>query len=162
MMPASHLRSVRQKLLLIVLVTNFFALIATSGALLYHDINQYRSNTVTALTTLAGILGQGSAVALDFEDPEVANENLTLLAAHPDVVAAAIYTDDGNLFASYSRAQKEKKNIPFTPYADGFWFGDGELTVSKRISTKTAAVGVIYLKSSFTLTTWLTDYLIIL
>src|SRR5690606_34652960 len=153
---------VRQKLLLIVLVTNFFALIATSGALLYHDVNEYRANTVAALTTLAGILGQGSAVALDFDDPEVANENLTLLAAHPDIVAAAIYTNDGNLFASYSRAHKEKKDIPFNPYIDGFWFGDGELTVSKRIFTKTATVGVIYLKSSFTLSAWLADYLIIL
>lgn len=161
-MPASHLRSVRQKLLLIVLVTNFFALIATSGALLYHDVNEYRANTVTALTTLAGLLGQGSAVALDFDDPAVANENLALLAAHPDIVAAAIYTNDGNLFASYTRAQKEKQNIPFTPYADGYWFGDGELTVSKSIDTKTAPVGVIYLKSSFTLTNWLTDYLSIL
>src|SRR5690606_40848033 len=103
MMPASHFRSVRQKLLLIVLVTNFFALIATSGSLLYHDVNEYRANTVTALTTLAGLLGQGSAVALDFDDPAVANENLALLAAHPDLVCRLLLEKKKHLLASYTR-----------------------------------------------------------
>lgn len=161
-MPARHLRSVRQKLVLIVLVTNFFALIATSGALLYHDSNEYRSNTVAALTTLAEILGQGSAVALEFNDPQVANENLALLSAHPDIVAAAIYASDGTLFASYGRDQSDENSIPFTQDTNDFWFSNGELTVSKRISTKTADVGRIYLKSPFGLGAWLADYLMIL
>ena len=51
-----RLRSVRQKLLLIVLLANIFALAAAGSALLYHDLNEYRKTTAAALTTLASIL----------------------------------------------------------------------------------------------------------
>ena len=53
-----RLRSVREKLLLMVLVANFFTLVAAGATLLYHDLLENRNKTANELTALADILGQ--------------------------------------------------------------------------------------------------------
>src|SRR5690606_35061015 len=156
------LRSVRQKLLLIVLVTNIFVLAAAGGALLYYDLDEHRTDTAATLTTLAGILGQGSAVALEFNDPEVARENLALLSAYPNILAAAIYTTDNQLFATYGADEEAKAISPFADNGNGFLFESGALVVYRQISTLNGPVGSVYLKEQFNLSGWLKGYLMIL
>ena len=157
-----RLRSVRQKLLLIVLLANIFALAAAGSALLYHDLNEYRKTTAAALTTLASILAQGSAVALDFDDVDVAQENLALLEANPSIVVGAIFTSDGELFARYGDDNYQHV-LPSPPLNnDSFQFRNGELIVSKQIGTPSGVVGSVYLVQQFNLATWLSSYLTIL
>lgn len=160
-MNSIRLRSVRQKLLLIVLLANVFSLTAAGGSLLYYDLSQYRSNTAAALITLAGILGQSNAVALDFDDSTVANENLSLLRANPNIVTAAIFTANGEMFAAYGEEQIELL-APANLHVDSFFFSNGELAVTKRIITPNGTEGTVYLIQQFNLTAWLQDYLIIL
>lgn len=156
------LRSVRQKLLLMVLVANFFTLVAAGSALLYHDLMDSRAKTASSLSVLADIIGQGSAAALEFDDPKVANENLAQLRANPNIVAAAVYTAKGALFAQYIRDQGHWNSIPAIPEADNSRFGGTELTVFRRITTAREVVGTIYLKERYELSVWLRNYLIIL
>ncbi|MBI3561454.1 MAG: response regulator [Gammaproteobacteria bacterium] len=157
-----RLRSVRHKLLLVVLVTNFCALVAAGGALLYHDLMEDRNKMAGVLTTMANILGQGSATALEFDDPRVANESLALLRADPNIITAAIYTARGTLFAQYVRDQEHKTDIPIAPAREGFHFGTGELTMFKRITKAGVVLGTVYLKQGYDLSQWMGDYLIIL
>ncbi|HWV14857.1 MAG TPA: response regulator [Cellvibrio sp.] len=159
---AMHLRSVRHTLLLMVLVANFFTLVAAGGALLYHDLQENRSKTAGELTALADILGQGSVAALEFDDAKVAHENLAQLRANPDIVAAAIYTAKGNLFAHFVQDPNEAAAIPRAPEPDRFRFDGGELSVFKHISSQQNQVGTVYLKKRYALSKWLQDYLIIL
>lgn len=161
-MVGSRLRTVRQKLFLMVLVANFFTLLAAGAALLYHDLQENRAKTASELATLADILGQGSAIALEFDDRKVANENLSLLRANANVVAAAIYTDKGIVFAQYLRDQESPSRIPLTPGANGFRFANGELAVFKMIFSQQKVVGTIYLEEQYELSQWLRDYLVIL
>lgn len=160
-MPIVRVRSVQQKIFLLVLIANFFALIAAGVSFFYYDLKQHKDATAAALTTLAGIIGQGSAVALEFDDPKVANENLALLSANPNIRAAGIYSASGELFASYGKLSAEVK-----PRArleqKGFEFAQGKLMISRPISSQDRLVGRVYLEQTFTLTTWLKDYLIIL
>lgn len=156
------LRSVRQKLLLMVLVTNFFTLVAAGSALLYHDLMDSRAKTASSLSVLADIIGQGSAAALEFDDSKVANENLAQLRANPDIVAAAVYTEKGALFAQYVRDQGRSNSIPATPEADNSRFEGTDLTVFRSITTAREVVGTIYLKERYELSVWLRNYLIIL
>ena len=51
-----------------------------------------------------GRRGLAAAPALEFDDPESAQDYLALLRAKPNVVNAAIYAPNGTLFASYSVA----------------------------------------------------------
>lgn len=161
-MMALRLRSVRDKLLLMVLVANVVTLLAAGGALLYHDLQENRTRAVSELTALADILGQGSVLALEFDDPKVANENLAQLQANPNIVAAAIYTVKGTLFAQHSFNKNDTDDLPTAPEEDGFHFDVGELQVFKRITSKNNKVGIIYLKERYDLAAWLQDYLTIL
>lgn len=153
--------SVRQKLLIMVLIANMFALTAAGGALLYHDLNEYRSSSAAALATLAGILGQGSGVALEFDDAKVARENLSLLSVHPNIMAAAIFDADGKLFAVYGDATLTT-SLPTGLSDEHVHFGNNALAVTKKINVPTGMVGTVYLIQKFSITEWLHNYLMIL
>lgn len=159
-MAATRLRSVRQKLLLIVLMANFFTLLVASSALLYHDLIENRTKKVAELTALAGVLGQGSATALEFDDPKVAYENLLQLRANPNIVSAAIYTSKAVLFASYAR-EGYRNSIPALADPESFHFDGGELSVFKRVPIVGDIYGTVFLKERYDLSKWLRDYLIL-
>ncbi|MES2952259.1 MAG: response regulator [Pseudomonadota bacterium] len=157
-----RLRSVRHKLLLMVLVANFFTLVTAGGALLYHDLMEHRNKAAAELSTLGGILGQGSVAALEFDDAKVANENLAQLRANPNIVAAAIYTSKGELFARYVHDDHRTKALPAAPQADSVIFDGGELAVFRHIAGRGDSVGTIYLKERYEISAWLLNYLAIL
>jgi len=162
MMPRIRLRSVRQKLLLMVLVANFVTLMAAGGGVLYHDLMEHRNKTAAELEALAGILGQGSIAALEFDDAKVARENLAQLRANPNIVAAAIYTTKGELFAHYLPGEQRVSGLPLAPQADRVLFDGGELAVFRRVARADAVVGTVYLKERYELSQWLLNYLAIL
>jgi hypothetical protein len=89
-MISGFLRSIRNKLLLLVLIANLSALLVAGGALIYNEVVEYRQGLIDELNTQADILGQASAAALDFNDAKAAEENLAQLRAQPKVLAAAI------------------------------------------------------------------------
>lgn len=160
-MAATRLRTVRQKLLILVLVANSFTLLVAGAALLYHDLSENRNKKAAELSALAGILGQGSATALEFDDPKVANENLLRLSVNPNIVAAAIYTSKGLLFASYAR-EGYKNSIPSSAQSEGFSFQGDELTVHKLVPIQGDISGTVFLKERYELRKWLAEYLTIL
>ena len=162
MMQLLHLRSIRHKLLLMVLVANFTTLIIAGSILLYHDFMQYRDGRASELSSLAAVLSQGSITSLEFDDARVANENLAQLSANPNIVAAAIYTNKSHLFASYLQKQSTKIELPPAPTSDSVQFNQGELMVFKRIQTDHGTVGSIYIKAHYDLSAWLRSYLLIL
>src|SRR5581483_9730098 len=97
-------RSVRGKLVGIVLLTTTMALLAAGTAMLTHDLNVYRASWASDLATEAGILALSTAPALAFDDHEAAERNLAALRARSSVLAAALYANDGSLYARYVRA----------------------------------------------------------
>lgn len=158
-----RLRSVRHKLLLMVLVANLVTLLVAGGALLYRDLMEQRSKLASELVTMGAILGQGSATALEFDDAKVANENLAQLRANPNIIAAAIYTAQGGLFARYVYDAAQTQLLPAKPQAEGVHFDVGELTVFKPITGGGGvALGTIYLKERYDIRAWLLNYLAIL
>ena len=161
-MIAIHIRSVRKKMLLMVLVANFFTLLAAGGAILYHDLIADRTKTATELTVLANILAQGNTAAIEFDDPKVAIDNLAQLSASPEIVAAAIYSADGSVFARYLRTPEQTDDIPAKPATPGYHFNDGELAVFTPIHDHSTLLGTIYIKKQYQLSAWLMDNLAIL
>lgn len=162
MMQLLHLRSIRHKLLLMLLVANLTTLGVASSVLLYHDLMQYRDGSAAELSSLAAVLSQGSVTALEFDDAKVANENLAQLKANPNIVAAAIYTKNNALFASYRQKQGGLHDLPAAPTSDNVQFNQGELMVSRRINSERGVVGSIFIKAHYDLSAWLKGYLLIL
>ncbi len=86
------------------LVSGFALLMACSSFVAY-DLATFRQATARNLSTQAQIIGADSASALLFNDAQSAEKTLSLLSSAPNVVSAAIFTADGQKFASYQREQ---------------------------------------------------------
>ena len=162
MMPKVGFRSIRYKLLLMVLAVNFCTILVAGAALLYNDLREYRAALVSELTTHADIIGQASVAALEFSDQKVGTENLALLQAKPEIIAAAIYTANGQLFAEYLRPGASDLTLFGLPEADGFRIDGDDLTLFKRIASKTEILGTVYLRAQYGLNRRLREYLGIL
>jgi len=98
--------SIRLKVMLIVLVTSLAALLFASIVLVAYDVRTHRESWARDLTIQAEVVGRTSAPALVFLDTLTAHQSLAALAIRPEVQAAAVYTADGHLFATYTKDDK--------------------------------------------------------
>lgn len=155
-------RSIRHKLVLVVLATTFAALLVAGAAMVFYDLRTYQQSWENDLVTQAEILGRSSAPALVFDDPKSAREYLSLLKLRPKIAAAAIYNAKGRLFASYAREGETDRSIPNLPESEGLRIAGKELILFKRIVENNEILGTVYLRADYELLGRLTNYLGIL
>jgi signal transduction histidine kinase len=163
-------RSIREKLVTIVMSTTLAALAVSMGSVVAYDLRSYRHALLTDLTTQAELVGHMTSAALAFDDARLARENLALLRSRPTVRAAAIYDEHGALFASYL-APGEANTFPVRPASGGkrvhpggkeTYARDGdELVLYKPISENGDLLGTVYLRSQNQLVQRMRDYLVI-
>ncbi len=106
--------SIRKKLVVVVMATTFAALLVSVGLIIGYDLRNYHRSLVNDMSTQAELVGHMTSAALAFDDTRLAGENLALLRTRPMVGAAAIYDENGRLFASYS-ARKASRRLPGAP-----------------------------------------------
>lgn len=152
-------RSVRGRLMVIVLATTTIALLAAGIAMLSYDLTMYRDSWASDLQSEAGILALSTAPALAFDDQATAQRNLDALQVLPRVLSAAIYNNRGELYASYVRpgvrAPSQKLNSLETQT-----HVSGELIeLSHPIVQHGERLGVIYLRARYGLWKRLGAYL---
>ena len=155
-------KSVRTKLLVLMLATTGVALIVAVAALVVYDLRTYHERWVSDLTTQAEILGRSSVAALAFDDRRAAAENLDLLRVRPSILAAAVYDEHGMLFASYSRDPDEKTGVPLGPEASGAKVERNRLVLFHKIVENARERGTVYIRARYELSERLADYLGIL
>ena len=155
-------RSIRYKLIMVVLAATASALLVAGTAMVIYDLQAYQHSWVNDLNTQAEILGRSSAPALAFNDPKSAREYLVLLKARPEIAAAAIYNAKGKLFASYSRPNSPESAIPALPEFEGSRVSGNAIVLYKRIVENNEILGTVYLRGDYRLLGRLTDYLGIL
>uniref|UniRef100_UPI002FDF470F response regulator n=1 Tax=Noviherbaspirillum sp. TaxID=1926288 RepID=UPI002FDF470F len=155
-------RSISRKFMLAVLATTSAALLVAGAAMLAFDIREYQSTWVNDLTTQSDILAQVSLPALEFNDPEVANENLDQLKVRDRIFAAAIYRPDGTLFATYSKDTASPFRFPVMPQTGGHAVDASKIEVFTRIARNNETLGMVYLSAEYPLLTQVKRYLTIL
>ena len=151
-------RSLRQKLLGMVLVTTLVALIVALAAMIGYDLSAYHRILVADMTTQAELLGRTTAPALAFDDAKVAKENLSLIRFRPLVSSAAIYNARGALYAIYTR-ENDRHAFPKLPGPDSARVDDRDLVVFKRIVNDGEILGTVYLRADYELFARVFDYL---
>jgi signal transduction histidine kinase/CheY-like chemotaxis protein len=104
--------SVRAKLLTMLMATSGAAVLLASVASFVYDSHSMRRAMSDDLASLADIAGANSVAAMTFGDVAASNEILAALSHKPGLVAAAVYTRDGQLFASFRRANAAEERIP--------------------------------------------------
>jgi signal transduction histidine kinase/DNA-binding NarL/FixJ family response regulator len=101
--------SIKRKLILMTMLTSSIALLLSSASFLIYDLISFRNLLTHDLTTQAQIIGYNSAAAMAFKDEPAATATLSALTAKGDIVSAALYSPNGQMFAHYFR---DKKTLP--------------------------------------------------
>lgn len=145
-MPASG-TPIQQRLMHMLLVTSVTVLLLTCAAFTAYEYTSFRSHTLQQLSTIGKIVASNSTAALAFENPADAEEILAALAAEPHIVAAALYSGSGEVFAHYPAGAKPA-GLPAQPGTDGLRFESGAaigfIPVVQRGSQR---LGTLYLHS---------------
>jgi signal transduction histidine kinase len=142
------MRSIRLKLLTAILVTTAIALLLAGAALLFIDMRDYHSVAMRDMQTQLALIGRASAPALQFGDPQVAAENLSLLDIRPSFEAAAVYNAQGQLFATYVRHGIDVE-FPRFPGNEGVGVEGGKMFAFHRIIFEDQIVGTIYARANY-------------
>ena len=137
---------VRVKLQLIVMVTSTTALLSAFSGVLAYDQFAARNTLRDDVITETGMLAANSSAALTFGDHAAATELLSALHADRDIVQAALYSEDGSVFAEYH--MKNFENLPAPPpHAEGGWFERGRFIAYLDVRMKGQRVGSMCLVS---------------
>jgi len=153
-------RSIREKLVTIVMSTTLAALLVALGTVVAYDLRSYQRSLHNDLATQAELVGHMTSAALAFDDPRLAHENLALLRTRPSLRAAALYDGEGALFAWYV-APGEPAAFPPSPGKAGRTRDGDELVLYKPIEENGEVLGTVYLRSENLLLERMRDYLLI-
>ena len=98
--------SIRTKLFLIIFGLIVWSLLFAFAIFTYKDLNIFRIDLVRNLTVLASTVGTNTRAALVFEDPNTAKMILSSLKEEVQILGAALYDADGEIFVIYTMDSK--------------------------------------------------------
>ncbi|MDO8547919.1 MAG: CHASE sensor domain-containing protein, partial [Nitrospirales bacterium] len=139
--------SIKQKLILIIMLTSVIALTLASAGFIIGEAFTFRDSMARNLSTMADVIVANSTAALVFKDQASAEETLSALGAVRSIVTAGIYAKDGPVFARYLRRDAAKDHpLPVHP-EDGYRFEGGHLLLFRPIIYDGERIGTVYLQS---------------
>lgn len=98
--------SIRNKLVLIISLSAFAALVFVASAITLHEYSTRKNQTEQQLSALAEMLAWNSSSALAFMDYRTAKETLNVLKTRPGIVAAYLFNDSNQIIAEYNTGAK--------------------------------------------------------
>jgi signal transduction histidine kinase len=137
---------IRQKLMLIAMLTTGGTLLIAGAAIIYFNMVRFKDEMKRDLTSLADVVAQNSTAALSFQDPAAEIETLSALKARPAIVAAAVYDQQRRLFVQVEPGGGTVQ-VPPRPGPDEPRFESGALGVFRPIVLKGERIGTVYLRS---------------
>jgi len=140
--------SIKRKLTIIIMVTSEIALVLACIAFIIYDRITIKASMAHDLTILAEIIGDNCNAALGFNRPEDANAVLASLKAKEHIIAACIYSSNGEVFVDYQRQQEKVEFIPPEPEPPGYRFEEAHLVVFRRINLNNEEIGTIFIQAA--------------
>ena len=155
-------RSIRTRVTALVLATTVSALVLTALGLVLYDLRNYERQATADFTAQADVLARATAPALSFNDKRDAERDLAVIQARPRVLAAALYTPDGKLFATYVRPGAQVPPFPASAQLEGYTIEDGQFALFRRVVENNEHIGTVHLRAEYDPWSRLKDYLTIL
>lgn len=126
------------------------ALAVACASFVAYDIATFRQQVVLNLSVEAQMVASNSVSAILFNDPAAAEKTLSAFDFASNIVAAAIYTPDRQLFAAYRRDAITV--VPPNPNIDArsnehHWFGRNDAMVVHTIVFQGKPTGYVYVES---------------
>ena len=152
--------SIKRKQTLIIMLTSSVVLFVACASFITFDTVFFRRELSERITILADTVGSNCAAAIDFGDVKAAEETLAALHADDNIIAACVYSGDGQIFAAYKRDPASAFAPP--PIRTGQEFTSNQLHVFRVIEQGDARTGTIFVASDLLdLSTRLNRYLTI-
>jgi signal transduction histidine kinase/CheY-like chemotaxis protein len=139
--------SIKRKLMLIIILISGVALLLSCAAVVAYDLITLRQAMTRDLSLLADIIGTDETAALTFNDQTSAKENLDALSVNSHIVAACLYTKDGQLFNQYVRSDRRDNFSPPAIKAAGLHWEKDHLALFHRVVLDGETLGTLYLES---------------
>jgi signal transduction histidine kinase/ActR/RegA family two-component response regulator len=142
-------RSVRAKLISIVLLTAVLVLCVSGTAMLVHDLSVYRESWAVDVASEANILALSAAPGMAFNDPEAAQRSLNVLRSRPAVLAAALYSTDDHIYAAYTPTGQLAAPVTVDGIPEGLRIAGERVELLQRIDFKGEYLGHLYLRARY-------------
>jgi two-component system, sensor histidine kinase and response regulator len=140
--------SIKWKLILVTILISSITLLLACVSFIYYDQRTARRAAVRDLEILAEMVKLNSTAALAFNDQQSAQEMLAALRAEPQIVAACLYTSEGQPFAKYRRGDPQAASFtPPPPHTNGSLLDNNRLVLFHPIVLDKEAIGTVYLES---------------
>jgi PAS domain S-box-containing protein len=136
---------IERKLAKVILLTSLAVLGLTSSVLLAYELYSYKQTTRRSFNTISKIIADSSTAVLIYDDKKLAAEILSGFRAEPEITAAALYDQNGQLYVSYP-ANGPLAQFPDHPGADGIEFGFHNVTLFKPVVEAQTRVGTLYIR----------------
>jgi signal transduction histidine kinase len=136
---------IRATLMRMIFLSAGAALLVTTSAFCTYEFLTFRQSTVQQLKILSQAIASNSTASLAFENAEDGANVLGAFKADPHITAAALYDDEGRIFATYPQGQTAAQ-FPTRP-GQGYSFGRFELIGFQPVVEGSRQLGVLFVKS---------------
>lgn len=137
---------IQRKLMMVNLLTSGAVLLLACIAFMAYEFHTFRQSSVRQLSVLGEIIAINATAALAFDDPQAAHEILAALRAERHIVGAALYDNEGNLFAEYPETFATAR-LPVQEESEAYQYRESYLEGYEPVVQGTMQVGTLYLKS---------------
>src|SRR5712691_444840 len=144
-----HEMSLRQRLLLLTMVTSGIGVLLGCIGFLAYDMHVARQQKVEELRSTGDLLGMNSTAALEFGDEIAGAKLLESLSTRPHIRAGILYRPDGSLVASYVRGDLSRGILLSDRPPRGIVWAEDRLTYCSTVFLGRRAVGSLCVESGF-------------
>lgn len=136
---------IRQKLIVIILVTTVSALVLMRVVSLAYEFFTFRQALLQHVSIVGEVIAANSTAALAFDDQSAAEENLAALRAEKNITAAALYDESGRLFARYP-LDMPISSLPAGPERADYHYQSMSLQGFQPVVQNDKHLGTLYLR----------------
>lgn len=140
---------IRRQLIRIILLTSAAVLVLTASALLAYELLTFRQSTQQQVRTLSEAIAVNSSAALAFDNADDAQAILAAFEADPHIVAAALYDQAGQLFATYPQSAGPDV-LPQASGEEGYRFVGSYLIGFQPVLQNERRLGTLFVRSDLT------------
>ena len=137
---------IRAQLMRMLLLTSGLVLLFTCAAFVTYELATFRQSITRHLSTLGQAIAANSTAALAFDNPSDARMVLAAFRADRSIVAAALYDNSGNLFASYPD-DLTPADLPRVVQPNGYRFEGGHVLGFEPVVEGGRPLGTLFVKS---------------
>jgi signal transduction histidine kinase/ActR/RegA family two-component response regulator len=144
-MPQTH-QLIRRTLMQMIFLSCGAVLAITLTAFLAYELLTFRHASIQQLETLSEAIASNSTAALAFENADDATVVLSAFKADPHITAAALYSNEGDLFATYPENLRSEQ-VPARPGTAGYEFTRNRLRGFQPVIEGERRLGMLYVES---------------